>query len=297
MGDFRVKVIGEKVPTVNGNITLRRLEIRDEFDRFVTPEYNPTVILEDSTLWNLNLAITAVNNIWINNSDLNAELKGDIHVERQLGILTILGELDIIRGTYNLLGQRFQFTSGTMNFQNVSTVNPDINFIISTRLRNQVAQGLTSVELNITGTLLEPKIGVASGSVISNEDLLKYLVTGSQVNPLGTSQSNFSQSLVSSLSSTIPTFIPGLRGAGLFEELDIYPTPTGAQLSLAKYLSRSLSVSYSQKISSNQSQPGRTIGVEYYLNNNVSLKVTQGLQGTSQDNEGISFDLNLNYEY
>jgi autotransporter translocation and assembly factor TamB len=183
-----------------------------------------------------------------------------------------------------------------MQFQSVSTINPDINFVISTRLRGQANQSLTTADFNISGTLLEPKIGVSSGSVISSEDLLKYLVTGSQVNPLATSQSNFSQSLVSSLSSTIPTFIPGLRGAGLFEELDIYPTPSGTQLSLAKYLSRSLSVSYSQMISSGQ-QPGRSIGVEYYINNNISLNVRQGLQGTSQNNEGISFDLNLNFEY
>ncbi len=296
LADLNVKVVGAKIPTIQGIVTLKRLDVRDEFDRFVTPEYNPSVVLEDSTIWNLDLAISAVNNIWINNSDLNAELKGDLHVERQLGILTILGELDIIRGTYNLLGQRFQFTSGTMQFQNVSTVNPNINFVISTRLRSQANQASTDVDLNITGTLLEPKIGVSSASAVSNEDLLKYLVTGSQVNPLGTSTSNFSRSLVSSLSSTIPTFFPGLRGAGLFEELDIYPTPSGTQLSLAKYLSRSLSISYSQTITSQQ-QAGRTIGVEYYLNNNVSLNVTQGLQGTSQSNEGISFDLNLNFEY
>jgi autotransporter translocation and assembly factor TamB len=302
LADFNVKVVGENIPTVRGSVTLRRLEILDEFDRFVTPEYNPNIVLEDSTLWNLDLAIKGVNNIWINNSDLNAELKGDLHVERQLGIMTILGELDIIRGTYNLLGQRFQFQSGTMQFQNVSTVNPNINFVVTTKLRNVPNQGVSPVDLNITGTLLEPAIGVGSGSVVTNEDLLKYLVTGSQVNPLGSSQtglSNFSQSLISSLSSTIPTFIPGLRGAGLFEELDIYPTPSGTQLSLAKYLSRSLSISYSQNLTTNQQQLGRTIGVEYYLNNNLSVNVSQGTQSNQQNTqyEGISFDLNLNFEY
>jgi autotransporter translocation and assembly factor TamB len=295
LADFNIRVVGENIPTVQGDITLRRLEVLDEFERFVTPEYNPNVVMEDSTLWNLDLAITAVNNIWVNNSDLNAELKGDLHVERQFGIMTILGELDIIRGTYNLLGQRFQFSSGTMQFQNVSTINPNINFVISTRLRNASHQNLAPVELNITGTLLEPKIGVSSTASISNEDLLKYLVTGSQVNPVGTSL--FSQNLIGSISSTIPTFIPGLRGAGLFEELDIYPTQGGTQVSLAKYLSRSFSISYSQTISSSQ-QAGRTIGVEYYFSNNVSLNVTQGLQqGTTQNYEGISFDLNLNFEY
>jgi autotransporter translocation and assembly factor TamB len=147
--------------------------------------------------------------------------------------------------------------------------------------------------MQITGTLLEPKIGVASGSQVSNEDLLKYLLTGSQVNPLGTTQTNFSQTVLQSLTSTLPSIIPGFRGGGIFEELSLVPTEKGTELSLAKYISRSLYVRYSQRLSVD---PGRTIGVEYYLNDNVSLNVTRGVQGT-QKYEGISFDLNLNFEY
>jgi autotransporter translocation and assembly factor TamB len=302
LANVDVKVQGEKVPTVRGSISLIRLDIRDEFDRFVTPEYNPNIVLEDSTLWNLDLAVSAPNNIWINNTDMDGEFKGDLHVERQLGVVTILGELDVIRGTDKIIGQRFQFVSGTMQFNNVSIVNPDLNFVVSTKLRDPAnpAGAPKQIELNITGTLLAPQIGVSSSSEtpVSKEDLLKYLVSGSQVNPLsgGSQSSAFSQSLVQSLSSTIPTFIPGLHGGQLFEEFDIYPTPGGAQLSLAKYLSRSLSISYSQTISTSSQQAGK-IGVQYYLNNNVSLDVSQGGQSSSGKNEGISFDFNLNFEY
>jgi autotransporter translocation and assembly factor TamB len=302
LADVKVKILGEKVPTVRGSISLIRLDVRDEFDRFVTPEYNPNIVLEDSTLWNLDLAISAPNNIWINNTDMDAEFRADVHVERQLGILTILGELDVIRGTDKIIGQRFQFVSGSMLFNNVSVVNPDLNFVVSTKVRNPAAptEAPSPIELNITGTLQAPQIGVSSSSKtqVSKETLLQYLVSGSQVNPLsgGSGLSIPQQNLLQSLSSTVPTFIPGLHGGKLFEEFDIYPTQGGAQLSLAKYLSRSLSISYSQTIT-NSSQAGKTIGVQYYLNNNVSLNVSQGGQTTQGKYEGISFDLNLNFEY
>ena len=294
LADLDLRVVGETPPTVMGDINLKRLEVRDEFDSFIPPDYDPNLVVEDSTLWNLDLDISAVNNLWIKNSDVDGEMKGNLHVERQLGLISILGSLDFLRGNYYLPGWNFKIESGTMQFKNVAIVNPDINFLISTRLHNpENGAGTTNIDMQITGTLLEPKIGVASGSQVSNEDLLKYLLTGSQVNPLGTTQTNFSQTVLQSLTSTLPSIIPGFRGGGIFEELSLVPTEKGTELSLAKYISRSLYVRYSQRLSVD---PGRTIGVEYYLNDNVSLNVTRGVQGT-QKYEGISFDLNLNFEY
>jgi translocation and assembly module TamB len=278
---------------------LRRLEIRDEFDKFVPLDYDPSMVLEDSTIWNLNVRISAPNNIWINNSELDAELKGDLVVERNVGILKILGTLDAIRGTYNLFGLKFQITSGSMQFSNVSAVDPVLDFYVTTRLRDRSTETttsqLTNVELHITGTLIQPKIDMASNSFLTREDLLKYLITGNQL--VTSVQSGFSTSLLQSLGYTIPAFIPGINGGGIIDELSFNPTESGqAELSLAKYVSRSLYVRYSHPLSQ---QSGSTFGVEYYVKDNVSLNVTRGFQGTqgNQENNGISFDLNINYEF
>ena len=65
------------------------------------------------------------------------------------------------------------------------------------------------------------------------------------------------------------------------------------RISLAKYISRNLYIRYSRRLS--RERPGSVIGVEYYFNDNVFFQAAQGVQGSQ--NEGISFDLNLNYEY
>jgi hypothetical protein len=299
LADFKLKVMGDIVPTVSGDIALRQLEIRDEFDKFVPLDYDPTLVIEDSTIWNLNVRISAPNNIWIKNSELDAELKGDLVVERQVGILRILGSLDAIRGTYNLFGLKFQITSGSMQFSNVSAVNPVLDFYVTTRLRSRSTENtssqLSNVELHISGTLVEPKIDMASNSDMTREDLLKYLITGNQL--VSSVQSGFSSSLLQSIGYTLPTLVPGMNGGGIIDELSFNPTESGqTELSLAKYVSRSLYVRYSQRLSQ---QSGRTIGVEYYLKDNVSLNVTREFQGTQNvtGNNGISFDLNINYEF
>lgn len=290
LADLELRIVGETPPTVYGDVNLLRLEVRDEFEKFIAPDYDPNLVVEDSTIWNLDLDISAVNNLWIKNNEVDAELKGDLYLERHVGILTILGSLDVIRGTYNLLGQKFRVQRGSMLFNNLAVVNPDLDFTVTTRLRGQPSEisgpQVMDVELHITGTLLEPEINVGSESVLSREDLLKFLITRSQVNPFATGpQTSTSQNLIQGILPTLTGMVPG------FEELEL--SPAERRISLAKYVSRSLYVRYSQRLTVD---PGRTIGVEYYLNNNVSFNVTRGVQGT-QNNEGISFDLNLNFEY
>lgn len=299
LADLDLKITGNTPPTVGGDVALKRLEVRDEFDRFIAPDFDPNLVLEDSTLWNLDFYVSSTNNLWIKNTDVDAEFKGDLLVQRQVGILRILGSLDVIRGRYTLIGQPFTVKTGSMRFNDVKAVNPDIDFTVTTRLRSQAGLAgispLTPVELHITGTLLEPDINIGSqtGTALTREDLLRYLIAGSQVNPF-TGQSNFSKNLTRNLLPTISTFIPDpLITGGLVEELEIYQSEQGdPQISVAKYISRSLYVRYSQRLSQ---QSGRTIGVEYYLNNNASFHVTRGLQGSP--NEGISLDFNLNFEY
>jgi hypothetical protein len=302
LADADLHVIGSTPPTVAGDIILMRLDVRDEFEAFIPPDLDTTLVLEDSTIWDLNLNIRANNNLWIRNSDVEAELKGDVFVERVVGRLNMLGTLETIRrGRYYLLTVPFNIESGTMTFNNVAVINPEIDFVITKRLRSQAGQiGAPSpqeVELHITGTLLEPTIDVAEGSALTREELLASLLAGSEFGQLGSQGgSSFSRSLVRSALPALTTAIGPLSGQ-FVEELEISPTAEGEtyQISVAKYVSNSLYVRYSQKLAD---VSGRTIGIEYYLGDNVTFTVSKGLiEGTTDNAQGISFDINLNFEY
>lgn len=294
--DFDLRIEGETPPTVRGDIVLLRLNVRSEFKDFVGPDYDPAfAAVEDSTIWNLDLNVSAINNIWINNSEMDAEFKADLRVRRQLGILRFLGTPEVIRGSYNLvlLGQKFQFVSGNLTYKDLATVDPDIEFVVKRRISGYNPEtGETSprdLEVHVTGTLLVPKI---SSPGLTQEGLLRILIAGSWAG--GTFSDNSSANdVVGNMRSLASYFGLGLSTAqGIFEEFEIGAYEDIARISVAKYLSRNLYVRYSRRLAGDDYG---SIGMEYYLNNNVSFKAIQGLQG-SQD-EGISFDLNFNFEY
>lgn len=293
---FDLKVQGETPPVVRGDVSFLRLDIRDEFENFVGPDYDPTAAaVEDSTIWDLDLNLSAPNNIWIKNRDIDAEFKADIHVQRHVGILAFLGTLNVIRGSYDVLGQKFTFNSGTLTYTDFASVDPEIDFQVSTRVRNYQKDGQSrtavplTLDLHITGTLLKPEIN-ASG--LSNEEALRLLLEGNWAG--GAISTGGSQDVLTSVSAVAASMgIDPSTAQGLLDEVEIgeFEAGKGARISLAKYVSPNLFIRYSTRLR----DPESNIEVEYYFNDKVSFRATQGLKGSQ--NEGISFDINFGYEY
>jgi autotransporter translocation and assembly factor TamB len=296
--DFNLDIEGPTPPVVSGDIIFSKLDIREEFDSFYDPELDAAgAAIEDSSSWDLDLDIYAQNNIWIKNSEVDAEFKADMHVERNVGILGILGTLEVLRGDYkgilySLTGRKFETKSGMMTFNNVSNINPEIDFVVSTRLRSRETEAsITEVELNITGTLFEPRINTTEASALSKEDVIRLLVENNLVTSGGTGN------LVENAGVLFQSMgVDPFTAQGLLEEVEIGRDERDQEktrISVAKYISPDLYLRYSQRFSADD--PGRVIGVEYYLYNNLLLKASQGQQGS--DYEGISLDINLNVEF
>jgi autotransporter translocation and assembly factor TamB len=297
IADFDLNVEGETPPVVRGDITLSRLDIRDNYESFVGYDYDPSVAaVEDSTIWDLDLNLKALNNIWVKNRDINAEFKADMRVQRHVGILGSLGGLEAIRGTYNVLGEEPRIQSGTITYPDFATVDPEIDFVVIKRIPPRTTDGGESIsepitmEIHVTGTLLVPKIEVPG---FSQEEALRLLVSGSWAGRTLASERK-SQDYLNSVTAVAASM--GLDPSTvqtIFEELEIgeFEADKGPRLSVAKYISPNLYVRYSRRLR----DPESSIGVEYYLNDHISFRATQGMKGS--EHEGISFDLNLNYEY
>jgi len=293
ISDFNLQIKGPTPPTVSGDIFITRLDMREEFDSFYDPEYEVAdAAIEDSSLWNLDLNIIGQNNLWIKNSEVDAEFKTDLHVERNVGLLGILGTLEVIRGSYYLVGQKFRIESGSMTYQDVAGIDPEIDFIVSTRLRGREGEAsVTQVELNVTGTLFEPRINTTASSTLSREDVLRLILERNWATSGGT------QNLVENADAFMKALgVDPTSAQGIVEEIEFRAGEGDndqATVSVAKYISPDLYVRLSQRLSADN--PGRLIGVEYYLKDYLLFKASQGQQ--SSDYEGISFDINLNVEF
>jgi hypothetical protein len=299
LADLKLHVTGSSPPVIMGTIYLTRLDMKEPFATFYAGINEKTEVLEDSTMWNLAVDIVSPNNLWIKNSDADMEMMGTVRVLRNAGIQNLLGQLDVIRGSFFLFNYKFKIQSGQMNFNNIALLDPQINFNVSTRIRETTASGLTgqmnqgydNLEFLITGTLSKPEIHSGSDSIYSDESVLKILVADRFSINTGTGKNGGLGERL--LANMLDVLYNQTNRIPVFDEIDISPNADSlgqTQVSVAKYLSPKLFLRYSRRGFSQTT--GETIGIEYMFNNNLSF---EGKQGTK--NEGISFDLKLKYEF
>ena len=131
----------------------------------------------------------------LRSDQMNVEMGGELQVvyDRQSGDLVMLGALEAIRGTYSILGRSFQVASGTIEFVGTPGINPILNIVASTRVR-QVGTGGSgndniSIQATVSGTLSDPRVSLTSDEgAIAESDLVSYLVFGVPSYQLATGQ-------------------------------------------------------------------------------------------------------------
>ncbi len=300
--DFDVTIAGSSPPVISGSASLSRLDMKEGFATFskgVTPE---TEILEDSTQWTVEVEISALNNLWIKNSEADMEMMGNVLFFREAGIPHLLGQLNILRGNFYLFNYEFKIDKGEMVFNDISEINPQINFEVKTKIRNrrQYEQfdaggiGFNELGLVIGGSLLEPEIRALAGSNYTDEDILRLLLANqmSIFSNTGSREVGLANNILNNAGIVLSRISDEIERTRVIDELEINPYADSlgqTRVSVAKYLSPKLYLRYSRSLSA---EAGETIGLEYLFNRYLSI---QGRQGSK--NEGISFDLIFNYEF
>lgn len=118
---------------------------------------------------------------WIRSADMNVELQGELTVvyDRTSRNLTLRGQLQAIRGSYNAYGRRFEVQEGTVDFVGTPGLNPSLAIEARTRLRRPNQEPL-NITANVEGTLANPRVALTSDAQppISQPDLVSYLIFG-----------------------------------------------------------------------------------------------------------------------
>ena len=131
----------------------------------------------------------------LRSDQMNIEMGGELQVvyDRQSGDLVMLGALEAIRGTYSILGRSFQVASGTIEFVGTPGINPILDIVASTRVRQAGTGGSgndnISIQATVSGTLADPRVSLTSEEgAIAESDLVSYLVFGVPTYQLATGQ-------------------------------------------------------------------------------------------------------------
>ncbi len=195
-------------------------------------------------------------NTWIKNDDMRIEISGELEVIKNASYFELFGQVEVVRGQYELLGRAFIIEAGTINFEGGEKMNlkMDIKASYTFRNRQQVQQKLT---VNVTGTPEEPEVNFElDGNSINEGDALSYILFGKSMDELTMNEQNnmesagagdlAQQAAASLVSAQLTNFLQNklnvdyieVKSEGGFEE---------ASVVVGKYITNNLFVSYEQR--------------------------------------------------
>ncbi|KPJ49388.1 MAG: hypothetical protein AMJ41_03065 [candidate division Zixibacteria bacterium DG_27] len=304
--DFDLSLRGHSPPAVSGRVEIKQLLYQEPFSAVQSDSRElPTVI--DSTSWDLDLEATADNNLWIKNTDLEAEFRSKLKIRRRLGNYQILGDLESIRGNAFIYGNRFDIVSGKMNFDNIAKIDPQLDFKTQIRTVYSETEGFAQGEriyyVYITGTLSAPQLsfavdGGASQREMSQQEILESIALN---RPLyaDTAQVSYNQALGEKAQGIFSGYLTkyfedqAARTLGV-ETFSIRPPASHGldlgetEVTVGQYISPNVYLRYSRRLSLTSAQE---IAAEYRLGRRLSL------EGKYDKNRFFHFDLSTNWEF
>ena len=187
--------------------------------------------------WKLLIDASGANRIDVRGMGLSSEWQADVHVRGDTTTPQIFGSAEVVRGTYDFAGKRFDLSRGRIRFNGETPIDPQLD-IIATGDANDV-----SATISIGGSALHPQISFASVPALPEEELLSRILFGSSISQISAPEA---VQLASALAS--------LRGGGGLDPINklrsaigldrlrvLSADPTigrGTSLAVGKYLGR-----------------------------------------------------------
>jgi translocation and assembly module TamB len=132
--------------------------------------------------WKLDIKLRAENQLFVSGMGLESEWSTRMRVGGTVTQPTVVGKLQVVRGTYSFAGRRLDLEdSSTVQF-NGPLLDPDLNIRADTTV-----EGVTAT-IVIGGTGTHPQISFTSTPTLPQDEVLSRLLFGSSVTSLSPSQ-------------------------------------------------------------------------------------------------------------
>jgi hypothetical protein len=150
----------------------------------------------------LEVGVSMGRDTWLRGRDLNVEMTGGLQLSWDLTErdMVLVGDLFAVRGVYSVLGRQFQVQEGTVRFQGIPGINPELEITALNRLRTFEGDRF-DVIATVGGTLLTPRVSLSSNAPfpIGESDLVSYLIFGRPTYALASGQSAYAQGAAGAL--------------------------------------------------------------------------------------------------
>ncbi|HJQ58153.1 MAG TPA: translocation/assembly module TamB domain-containing protein, partial [Vineibacter sp.] len=130
----------------------------------------------------LDLKVSAPQAVFVRGKGLDAELGGEFAVAGTTANPTVIGGLQMRRGTYTLLGRSLGFARSSVTFTSVDRIVPLLDLLATTR------SGGIAIEVSVRGQASDPKIVLSSTPQLPQDEIMAQFLFGKGSAELGPSQ-------------------------------------------------------------------------------------------------------------
>ncbi|MEO7177375.1 MAG: translocation/assembly module TamB domain-containing protein, partial [Allosphingosinicella sp.] len=189
------------------------------------------------SIWKLDLRLRADNRLFIAGMGLESEWSAILRVQGTTATPAIIGEADLIRGTFSFSGQRFDVARGHIQFLGQRPPNPRIDIVASADIKD------VTVNINVSGNALNPQIAFTSSPALPQDEIMARILFGGSVSEISPIQAIQLASSLNSLRGGGGGLNPlgKLRSAGGFDRLRVLgaddTTGRGTALAAGFYVS------------------------------------------------------------
>jgi len=235
--------------------------------------------------WRLDVQARAPNRLQVSGLGLDSEWRADLDIKGTIDNPAVTGRADLVRGSYDFAGRRFDLERGSIRFLGEAPPDPVLDIVARADI-----QGLNAT-IRVTGTGLRPQIDFASVPAMPEDELLSRLLFGTSITNLSAPEALQLAAAVASLQGggTGLNPINEVRRAAGLDRLRILPadvaTGQGTSVAAGKYLNRRI---YAEVITDGAGYSATRL--EFQITRWLSLLSTISTVGRQSVNVRVSKD-------
>ena len=289
IADGKLHFSGQDTLDVTAIIPVKRAVYYSNFES--VESYKKSISQIGSSLFRYSLNTQFPSDLLISNDQMEAEFEGELWLlDYGDGIMRFSGQLTAVEGgKFYYLGNELSIVKGEIIFNSVD-FNPQLSMEASIEIDGEW------VTLELTGDLDEPELVITSGNTqLTQSDILAYLTinqklvevsfdTQSALNPVKT----YSEMLVEKQISKIAREFTGLDILDVGINLDSDTTAV-SRFEVGQRLSKKLKVTYGGDLQPVDGKTDYDFGLEYRINQNVSVTSKINQDGEVELNGRLKF--------
>jgi autotransporter translocation and assembly factor TamB len=241
-------------------------------------------------------SVEIANDSWVRHPVGDVNVTGSLDVELAGAGATVGGEVEALRGDFELLGKRFEVRRGVVSFTGANPPNPRLDveavYLLDRSLTDSIGQptsGQPRVIVSVVGTPDKPDLKLSSDPQMPEDDIIYVLVTNRPPQSSGVGER---EGVANTALSAASGIFAGILQQKLQESIpvDVLRVETGDdgftdyRVEAGKYLTDTLFLSLQYQFGAEQDENTTSISVEYRFAPRWTFEVEAGDRANGEAN-------------